>query len=106
MNTLLNLLIINIIVVLVHESGFISYMDDLISNKYKFYHLPYPIKCALCTTWWLSLLYIIITGNLSLLMIAVCLLNAHLTKITQPIYRLLENLVLKLIELLNRLFKL
>ena len=106
MNTLLNLLFINIIVVLVHESGFISYMDDWISNKYKFHHLPYICLCALCQVWWLSLLYIIITGNLSLLMIAVCLLNAHLTKITQPIYRLLENLVLKLIELLNRLFKL
>lgn len=103
---LLNLLWINLIVVLVHESGFITYMDDWINERYKFHHLPYPVLCALCTTWWLSLLYIIITGHFTLPMIALCLLNAHMTKVTLPVYRLLENLALKLVDLLNRLFKL
>lgn len=106
LNTLSNLLLICLIVCLVHESGFINYWDDWINERYKFRHLPYPIRCALCTTFWCSILYIIITGNFTILMIAMCLLNAHLTKIVIPVYRLIENLALKLIELLNRLFKL
>ena len=103
---ILNLLFINLIVVLVHESGFITYVDDWISGKWKFHHLPYPVLCALCTTWWLSLLYIIIAGPLSLMTILLCLVNAHLTKITQPLLRLLENVGLKIIELLNKCLKL
>lgn len=106
MTTLLNLLLINVCIVLVHESGFVAYMDDWVSNKWKFHHLPYICLCALCQTWWLSLLYIIITGQFTIPMIALCLLNAHMTKVTQPLYRTIENIVLKLIELLNRLFKL
>lgn len=102
-NVIFSLLLINLIMTLIHESGFILYVDEWINNKWKFYHLPYPIRCLLCGTWWLSLLYIIITGQLSLLNIALCLLNAHLTKITQPLFRFVENLLLKVIELLNRL---
>lgn len=104
--TLTNLLLINIIMTLIHESGFIENIDDWISDKYKFHHLPYPVRCLLCGTWWLSLLYIIIAGPFNLLTIALCLLNAHLTKITQPIFRLLENILYKIIELLNKWFKL
>ena len=99
--TIWHLLLINVILTLVHESGFITYVDDWISNKYKFHHLPYPVKCLLCGTWWLSLLYIIIAGPFNLLSIALCLLNAHLTKITQPLFRLLENIALLIIAKLN-----
>lgn len=102
-NVIFSLLLINLIMTLIHESGFILYVDEWINNKWKFYHLPYPIRCLLCGTWWLSLLFIIITGQLTLLNIALCLLNAHLTKITQPLFRFVENLLLKVIELLNRL---
>lgn len=101
--TLINLLLINIILVLIHESGFITYVDDWINARWKFYHLPYPVLCLLCGTWWLSLLYIIIAGPFNLLTIALCLINAHLTQFTQPLFRLIMNVMLKVIELLNRL---
>lgn len=106
MTTILNLLLINVIMTLIHESGFIENIDEWISNKYKFHHLPYPVRCLLCGTWWTSLLYVIITGQLSLLTIALCLVNAHMTKIITPLYRFVENLVLKVIELLNKWLKL
>lgn len=88
---------------LIHESGFIENVDDWISGKYKFHHLPYPVRCLLCGVNWLSIFYVIITGQLSLLTLALCLLNAHATKIVQPLFRFVENLLLKGIELLNRL---
>ncbi len=60
----------------------------------------------MCGTWWVSLLYIIIAGPFNLLTIALCLLNAHATKIVQPLFRFVENLLLKVIELLNKWLKL
>lgn len=89
--------------VLIHESGFIENLDEWINKKYKFHHLPYPVLCCLCGTFWLSLLFVIITGQLSLLSIALCLLNAHLTVVVQPLCRFIINALLKLVELLDRL---
>lgn len=104
--TILPLLIINLFVVLVHEAGFFETIDTMINAKWKFYHLPYVFLCALCQVFWLSLLFIILTGQIHLWTILACLINAHLTKITAPLYRLLENIVLKVIELLNKLLQL
>lgn len=98
---ILNLLLINLFVCLVHEAGFFETIDTMISERYKFHHLPYIFMCGLCQTFWLSLLYVIITGQLSILSVTLCLINAHMTKIITPLYRFIENLVLKVIELLN-----
>jgi Na+/H+ antiporter NhaD/arsenite permease-like protein len=43
---ILTLLLINIFVVLAHESGFFEYMDDWVSKKWKFHHLPKIVMCA------------------------------------------------------------
>lgn len=97
-----SLLIINIIMVLVHESGFIEHLDSWVSSKWKFYHLPYPVRCLLCGTWWLSLLFIIITpGAFTLLNILLCLLNAHLTEITQGLWRTIKTAIMDLIGWIN-----
>ena len=106
LNTIISLLLINVIMTLIHESGFIQNVDEWISSKWKFHHLPYPVLCLLCGTWWMSLLYIIIAGPFNLFTIALCLLNAHLTQITQPLYRLVMNVMYKVIELLNKWLKL
>lgn len=100
--TISNLILINVIMTLIHESGFIENIDEWISDKYKFHHLPYPVRCLLCGTNWISIFYVIITGQLSLLTLMLCLLNAHLTQITQPLFRFVMNALLKVIETLNR----
>ena len=99
---ILDLLLINIIMVLIHESGFITTIDSWVNKKWRFYHLPYPIRCMLCGTWWISLGYIIITGQLSLLGIMLCLLNAHLTEITQGIWRTIKTAVMDLLGWINK----
>lgn len=98
-----NLILINLFVSLVHEAGFFETLDDMISERYKFHHLPYIFLCALCQTFWLSLLYVIIAGPFNILTVTLCLVNAHLTKVVQPFYRFAENLLLRVIELLNKL---
>lgn len=102
LTTILNLILINLFVCLVHEAGFFETIDGMISQKYKFRHLPYIFLCALCQVFWLSLLYIVIAGPFNLLTITLCLVNAHMTKIVLPLYRFVENLLLKVIELLNK----
>lgn len=99
---LTSLLLINLIVVLAHESGFFISLDEWVSSKWKFHHLPKIMMCALCQTWWLSLLYIIITpGAFTLLNILLCLANAHLTEITQGIWRTIRTAIMDILGKIN-----
>ena len=104
-SNIVDLLLINILAALVFESGFWDTLDSIINERFGLgYHLPYIFQCVLCQVFWLSLLYIIITGNLSLLTIVLCLVNAHLIKITIPIIKMIENFILKIIESINIYF--
>lgn len=98
---ILELLWINLIVVLIFLSGFIDSVDGWISKTYKFHHLPKPFSCALCTTFWASLIYVLVSGQLSFLAVVLCLANAHLTEITTPLITLVKNALLKIIEVIN-----
>lgn len=100
--TIWGLALINLSVCLVHEAGFFETLDAMVTERYPLRHLPYIMMCALCQVFWLSLLYVVIAGPFSLLTIALCLVNAHMTKVVQPLYRLVENILLKVIETLNR----
>lgn len=103
MSTLIfKLLIIGLICTMGIDSGFFETIDDWIYRKWKPYHLPYPFKCSLCATWWCSLLFIVFTGNFSLLGILLCLVNAYLTKIWTPLIALIENILFKIIEIFNK----
>lgn len=104
--TISSLIIINLFVVLTHETGFFETIDTMINERYKFHHLPYIFLCGLCQVNWLSLLYLMITGNVTLFTIMLCPLNGLLTRVTQPLYRFVENLMMKVIELLNKWLKL
>lgn len=100
---ILQLLVISSIVALVYMSGFWDSLDEYINEKFKFYHLPHILECTLCQTFWLSLLYIIITGNLSIITIMLCLVNAHLNVVVIAIFRTILNFILKIIDSINTL---
>lgn len=99
---IINLLLINLIVTLVFLSGFIDSIDEAINKRWKFYHLPKPFSCCLCSTFWASLIWVIASGQVSLLSIALCLVNAHLTEIVSPLITLIKNALLKIMEIMNR----
>lgn len=96
-------MILMVIVALVFESGFWDSLDSYVNERFKFHHLPHLLMCPLCQTWWLSLFYIIVTGNLSLGNVALCLVNAHMVDFMPPIISTIKNLVFKVIEIINRL---
>lgn len=106
MNIFLDLLFINIFVSLVHEAGFFETLDGMINERYKLRHLPYIFLCAICQVNWLSFLYICIAGPFTIFTIMLCPLNGLLTRVTMPLYRMIENILLKVIEVINKVLKL
>lgn len=97
MTWILNLIWINLIVVLVYKSGFWDSLDAYVNKRFPLRHLPQVLTCTLCSCWWLSLFYIIISGHFSLLGIVYCLANGHLTNITLPLITVIEQWILKII---------
>ena len=101
LNTIINLLIIAAITALVAESEFFYNVDDWLAHKLRFYHLGYIFFCPLCQTTWLGLLYVIVTGHLSLLSVLLCILAGFSTRIIQPLYKLVENILMGIIGRIN-----
>lgn len=105
----INILLIAVIVVcIVDISGFIDTLKSALSKlltKGKFSNSNYslkPIDCSLCLTWWIGLIYLICYNSVSLLNIAILLLIAISTPIINDIIRLIQDLITKLIQVIEK----
>lgn len=104
-----NLFLIAVIVVcIVDISGFVnsikSVLNKVITNG-KFSNSNYSLKpfdCSLCMTFWIGLIYLIICNSISLLNIAILLLIAISTPIINDIIRLVQDLITKLIQVIEK----
>lgn len=101
--TIQTLLLINLIIVMIFNSGFVDSMDAIVNKKFPLHHIGPPLGCALCMTFWTGLGWLLVTGNLSIPTLALALANATLTSVTGPLLKTLENYLLKIIELMNRI---
>lgn len=72
----------------------------IVKEDYSF-HL---IDCSTCISWWLSLLYIILTGHLSLLTVAIAILLATFTHLTKSLIILVEDSVVAVIQFIYKKF--
>lgn len=90
------------IVTLINDSGFWENLDRWVNEKWRFHHLPHILICTLCQTWWLCLLALVITSNVTLLNIVIALLFANTPEILSPLFRLIKGYILKIIECLGR----
>ena len=102
MNIILQLALIHLIVILIFHSGFIDSVDQAIYKRWKPYHLPKPFSCALCSTFWASAIFILVTHQFTIISFTYALASAILTNITTPLLKTIENYLLKIIEILNR----
>ena len=99
----LNLLYITIIVVCIIDiSGFLDtikiWLSKILTHG-KIAKSDYRIKpfdCSFCMNWWIGLLYIIVTGHFSLLLIAYILLLSTMTPVIQQFIILIKDLLIKL----------
>ena len=104
-----NLFLISIIVVcIVDISGFIDTLKSALNKvitKGKFSNSNFslkPIDCSLCMVFWAGLIYLIYCNSISLLNIAILLLIAISTPIINDIIRLLQDLIIKLIQVIEK----
>ena len=104
-NTILDLLLIQFIIVgIIDVSGFVQELEGFLS---KWLHIrariPKPFSCSLCTTWWTGLIYLIITGNLTLPLVAFTLFISLLTTVTKDIIYLIQDLLIKIIDIISKM---
>jgi len=104
-NTILDLLLIQFIIVgIIDVSGFVQELEGFLS---KWLHIrariPKPIGCSLCSTWWTGLIYLIITGNLTLPLVAFTLFISLLTTVTKDIIYLIQDIFIKIITTISKM---
>ena len=95
---IIELLLISAVVMMIFESGWWDNMDEFVNRKFKFHHLPKIFVCQFCQTFWLSLLWLFFTYEISVLSVFLALLNANVGEILLPLFKLLKGAVNKVIE--------
>lgn len=89
----LTLLYIAIILTwIIDVSGIIDSLEKGLSKWLKCkVIIPKPFCCSLCSTWWVSLIYLLFTGNLSLIYVVYITVLCTLTPIITDLFVLLRE---------------
>lgn len=109
--TILDLFLIAIITVCIIDlSGFTdtfkSVLNKILTKRFNSadYSLK-PLDCSLCMTWWCGLIYLIIYQQLTLLNVSILLLIAVSTPIINDIIRLIQDIIIKIINIIYKKLK-
>lgn len=65
-----------------------------------------PFSCSLCSTFWVSLIYVLIAGAFSIPMLGYILLMSYLTPVYADGMRLIRDFIVKLLEEIRLYFNL
>lgn len=95
---LIELLLIASIVMMIFESGWWDELDERVSSRWKFHHLPKIFVCQFCQCFWLSLIWLLFTLGFSLYAPFLALITANVSELLLPIFKLLKQSILKVIE--------
>lgn len=98
---LIDILLLTIIIVYVIDlSGIITQIEWWLSKMLDVKcTIPKPFNCSFCLSWWIGLIYLIITSNFTLTMICYVAMLSFLTPIINDIIILLRDTLRKLIQL-------
>lgn len=99
MTPIINILLISVIcVIIIDGTDFVDSIKHCIwkfafknTKPYKEFPLK-PFDCSLCMSWWSSLLYLIITHNLTIPYIAFSLFAAYLTPVINTLLIFIKEL--------------
>ena len=105
---ILDIFIIACICTLIIESGFFDEIEVRLSkilfrNKHKLY-FGKIFHCSLCATTWVSIAYILLHGEFSLINLCIVLLFAYSTNILGELLHFVIDLALTIISKLRNLF--
>ncbi len=105
-----NLILIQIIcVLLVDVTGVI---DDMLTpivrwlSGTKIGTIGKPFSCSLCMTFWTGLIFLLVTGNFTLVNFTLVILLACLTPVTLLVYHLVVDLFTRMVESIYNYFQL
>lgn len=100
------LVITAIIVFIVDISGIVLVMKKKLW-KWLYEKIPYkldwsikPFDCSLCLTFWIGIIYFLVIGQFSILMLGYICLLSYLTPVIQEILLLLKDLLIRLLKLI------
>ena len=110
MNTLLQMILIQVIVVIIiDDSGFVDTMKEKLSrlltkNKMTTSNFRLrPFDCSYCMQFWANMIYIIITHHFTIPYIAFTLLLSSYTRLTKDILDTIRDLITKVLQKINDL---
>ena len=105
---ILNLFLIAFICGFIIEySGFVSNAEEILTKLTKSklkVHIPKPFSCALCSTFWIGLIYICVTDSFSFLNLALVCIAAASASILSNSLAFIRELFNKIIEKLTKWF--
>lgn len=88
-----------IVVIIVDISGFIDSIKTLIGKVLGINNVKLkPFDCSFCVNWWVSLVYLLITNELTITAVMVTLLLSTLTPIIKDSIYLIRDLIGKAIN--------
>ena len=95
-----------IVVIIIDISGFIDSIKNLVGKALRINNVSLKlIECSFCSNWWLSLLYIYVTNNLTLSTILFALLCSTLTPVIGDLIYLIRDIFGKIILKINDLIQ-
>lgn len=94
------ILIATIVVFILDVSGFSETIRKFFRALNK--RTPKVMVCSLCLTWWLSLIYLIITNAFKLQFICLALIIANTTSLISGLWWLIYDFVSKIIAYLEK----
>ena len=109
-NLIINLLLIQIITVFIVDlSGVMDTLKKWIWKKWikvgKWYNLSLkPFDCSLCSTWWLCLIYLFCTNQITLLTVAIAAIIAFLASVAGDFLVWVKECLTAFINLLYKPF--
>lgn len=87
----IELLLIAAVVMMIFESGWWDEVDEWVSSKFRFHHLPKIFVCQFCQCFWLSLIYLLLSGQGVILSLFWALINANIGELLRPIFKLIKT---------------
>lgn len=103
---ILDLVLIQFIIVNIIDVSDLIYELERMIGKYlsiKNVRIPKPFSCSYCMNFWVSIIYLLCIGNLTLPYIAVVLTLSALTTVTRDVMWLISDICTTIITLLNKL---
>lgn len=95
-----------IVTIIIDISGIVTDIKKMIGRILGIQNVSIKlIECSFCVNWWLSLLYIYVTNNLTLSTILFVLLCSTLTPIIQDVIYLIRDIIGFILHKINQIIK-